>query len=248
MIGVMRLREFSIVGLVLSANFAFSQQVGIVDLTQPEPGLVEAQTKSNQLPAGCTQMTAGIIADGAVTADDRRPRRISLEIDKLISNTIEVDGEGRAEVQLKNIGETPIQIPSSKDSSVIKAPSPDHLEWEQGNFEVVLRDKQNHTIALKSTEWPLFGSRFVTGSQTTINPGEWITAFLSFKVEDIYHTTKSTEFPIGEAKLFVEWQQARREWNRVGCTWNRAWFDYEGYYKQEHSTTAVQIKQPGSNR
>jgi hypothetical protein len=47
----------------------------------------------------------------------------------------------------------------------------------------------------------------------TIKPGEWITAFLSFKVEGIYHTNSSTEFPIGDAKLFVEWQQARRVWN-----------------------------------
>jgi len=117
---------------------------------------------------------------------------------------------------------------------------------EQGNLGVVLRDKQNHTIALKSAERSLFGSQFVTGSQMTIKPGEWITAFLSFKVEDMYHSVSSTEFPVGNAKLFVEWEQARREWNRENCVWNRAWFDYDSYYRQERPTTAVQIKRSGS--
>lgn len=234
-------------GLLLSASVAFSQQVGVVDLTEPEAGTAAAQTKGDQLAPGCTQETVGTMANGAITADDHQPRRITLEIVKLTSDTLEVGGEGRAEVRLRNVGETPIQIPWSKDSSVIrKAPSPDRLEWEQGNLGVVLRDKQNHTIALKSAERWLFGSQFVTGSQMTIKPGEWITAFLSFKVEDMYHTTSPKEFPIGDAKLFVEWQLARREWNLEDCAWNRAWFDYEGYYSQEHPTTAVQIKQSGS--
>ena len=137
-----------------------------MDLTEPEAAHASAQTMSDQLAPGCTQETVGIMADGVITPIGSQPRRISLEIVKLSSDTLEVRGEGRAEVRLRNVGETPIQIPWSKDSSVIrKAPNPDHLEWEQGNLGVVLSDKQNHTIALKSAERWLFGSQFVTGSQ-----------------------------------------------------------------------------------
>ena len=243
----MRLREFSVLGLLLWASFAFSQQVGVVDLTVPEASQASAKTNVEQLAPGCTQETVGMMADGAVVPEDGQPRRISLEIVKLRSDTLEVGGEGRAEVHLRNVGETPIQIPWSKDSSVMrKALNPDHLEWEQGSLGVVLTDKENHTIALKSAEQWLFGSQFVTGSQMTVKPGEWITAFLSFKVEDKYHPGSSTEFPIGEAKLSVEWQQARREWNREKCVWNRAWFDYEGYYRQERPSSTVQVKRSDS--
>jgi hypothetical protein len=186
------------------------------------------------------------MSNGVITPDDSQPRRISLEIVKLSSDTLEVGGEGRAEVRLRNTGDTPIQIPWSRDSTVMrKAPNPDHLEWEQGNLDVVLIDKQNHTIALKSAERWLFGSQFVTGSQLTIKPGEWITAFLSFRLEDMYHSATSAEFPTGDAKLFAEWQQARREWNRENCVWNRAWFEYDGYYRQERPTAPIQIKRSG---
>jgi hypothetical protein len=202
-INCMRLTKFSILGLLLSASVGFSQQVGVVDLTAPE--VAETQTKGDQLAPGCTQETVGVMANGAVVSNGGPPPRISLEIVKLSSDILEVGGEGRAEVRLRNVGETPIQIPWSRDSSVFrKAPNPDHLEWEQGSLGVVMVDTQNHRIALKSAVPWLFGSQFATGSPITIKPGEWITALLSFKLEDMYHTNSSKEFPIGDAKLLVE--------------------------------------------
>jgi hypothetical protein len=244
----MKLNEFSALVLLLLADVAFSQQVGMVSLADPEPAPVVAQTKGDKLGSGCTQETVGKMANGFIKPDGSQPRRISLEVVNLSSDRLEVGGgDILAEVRLRNVGETPIQIPWSRDSSVMrKAPSPDHLDWEQGSFRVVLRGKQDHTIALKSAESWLFGSQFVTGSQMTIKPGEWVTAFLNFEVVRMYQTSSSAEFPIGDAELFVEWQQARRVWNREKCTWSRAWFDYEHYYKQERRTIAVQIKQPGS--
>jgi hypothetical protein len=163
------------------------------------------------------------------------------------NRTLEVGGESRAEVRLKNVGDTPIDIPWSTDSGVIKeAPNPDVLQWEQANL-VVLLDKKNKTIALKTADWPLYGSRFVGGSQLTIKPGEWVTAFIEFKVEDLYHIVSFTEFPVGEARLSLEWEQASRAWGREKCGWSRAWFDYGGdYYKQERPTIAVQINRSGS--
>ena len=77
---------------------------------------------------------------------------------------------------------------------------------------------------------------------------KWITAFLKFNVENLYHTTNLAEFPVGEAKLFLKWGQALRTLNRENCVWRRAWFDYAGYYEQEHPTAAVQINRPDSGK
>jgi len=207
-----------------------------------------AEQKIAQLPAGCTQAT-GVMADGGVKPPDNQPRTMSLEIVKLSSQTLEVGGYGRAEVRLKNVGENAISIPWSTDSGLIrKAPNPDVLRWEQANLGIVLLDKKNSRIALKTADWPLYGSKFVSGSQLTLKPGEWITAFLDFKVEDLYHIVTAPEFPLGESRILLEWGQASRAWGRENCGWNRAWFDYGrgGYYKQERPTMTVLINRSGS--
>src|SRR5580658_3952153 len=193
---------------LLTASAAFPQQVGVVDLTRPIGVLAVAEQSGNQLPPGCTQEKRGIMAHGSMKLDDNHPRSISLEIIELSNETLEVGGDGRAEVRLKNVSEKPISIPWSTGWSAIrKVPSPDHVEWEEGSFQVVLRDRQIRTIALKNTDWSLYGSPLVSGSLLTIKPGEWITAFLNFKVEDRYHAGRLAEFPVGEAKLFLEWGQ-----------------------------------------
>lgn len=189
------------------------------------------------------------MADGGVKPPDNQPRTMSLEIVKLSSQTLEVGGYGRAEVRLKNVGENAISIPWSTDSGLIrKAPNPDVLRWEQANLGIVLLDKKNSRIALKTADWPLYGSKFVSGSQLTLKPGEWITAFLDFKVEDLYHIVTAPEFPLGESRILLEWGQASRAWGRENCGWNRAWFDYGrgGYYKQERPTMTVLINRSGS--
>jgi hypothetical protein len=188
------------------------------------------------------------MANGGVKPPDNSRRTISLEIVKLSSQTLEVGGESQAEVRLKNVGETAINIPWSTDSAVIqKAPNPDVLQWEQADIGIVLVDKENKRIALETAQWPLYGSKFVATSQLTLKPGEWITAFVDFKVEDLYHIVGFAEFPVGESRLFLEWGQAARAWSHEKCGWNRAWFDYGGdYYKQEHPTIAVQVNRSGS--
>jgi hypothetical protein len=237
----MKLMVGAVFGL-LSTNWAFPQQMGVVNLPLPQSTQPVAPSKVAQLPPGCTQPT-GVMANGAVKPPDNQRRTIAREIVKLSSQTLEVGSESRAEVRLTNVGDKPINIPWSTDSGVIqKAPNPDVLQWEQANLGIALLDNKNKTIALKTAEWPLYGSTFVAGSQLTIKPGEWITAFLDFKVEDLYHIVSFAEFPVGEARLFLEWEQASRTWSREKCGGSRFWFDYGGdYYKQEHPTIAVQI-------
>jgi len=244
----MKAIAFALLGL-LTASAAFPQQVGVVDLTRPIGVLAVPEQSARQLPPGCTEEKRGIMADGIVELDNNRPRSISLQIIKLSNETLEVGGVGRAEVRLQNTGEEPISIPLSTDWAAIqKASSPDHLEWEEGSFQVVLRDKPNHTIALTSNDWSLYGSRLVSGSLMTIKPGEWTTAFLNFRVLDRYHIVSPAEFPVGEAGLFLEWAQTRRIWNRKNCVWNTSSFDYRGYYKQERPTATVQVNRSGSGK
>jgi hypothetical protein len=244
----MKVMVSAVFGL-LCTSWAFPQQVGIVRLPLPQSTAPAAEQKIAPVPQGCTQET-GVMADGGVKPPDNQPRTILLEIVKLNSQTLEVGGDGEAEIRLKNVGETAINIPWSTDSGVIqKVPNPDVLRWEQANLGIVLLDKKNSRIALKTADWPLYGSKFVSGSQLTLKPGEWVTAFLGFKVEDLYHIVKIPEFPLGEARLFLEWGQAARVWGHEKCGWNRAWFDYgkTGYYKQEHPTMTVLIKGSGSD-
>jgi hypothetical protein len=234
---------------LLAASAAFPQQVGVVDLTRPIGVLAVAEQSDNQLASGCTQGKRGVMAHGAMKLDDNQPRRISLQIIKLSSDTLEVGGDGRAEIRLKNTSEKPISIPWSTDWSAIrKASNPDHLEWEEVSFQVVLRDKRNHTIALTSADWSLYGSQFISGSLVTIKPGEWITAFMNFKIENRYHTSSLAEFPVGEAELFLDWTQAHRIWNRENCVWNTWSFDYMRYYKQERPMETVQINRPNAGK
>jgi hypothetical protein len=240
----MKLMVCAVFGL-LSTNWAFPQQVGTVNLPLPESTEHVAQQNVAQLPPGCRQPT-GIMANGVVKAPDKQ-KTMSLEVVKLSSQTFEVGGKGRAEVRLKNTGDTPINIPWSTDPGVIqKAPNPDVLRWDQANLGIVLLEKQK-TIVLKTADWPLYGSTFVVGSQLTIKSGEWVTAFIEFKVEDLYHVVNFTEFPVEKASLFAQWEQATRVWGREKCGWSRAWFDYaKDYYKENRPTIAVRINRPGS--
>lgn len=230
---------------LFSTSAALSQQIGVVDLTKPEPNPTQQQSGMTP-PSDCAAPT-GIMANGVIKPDDNLPRKILLEINKLSSEKLEVGSDFLAEIRLKNIGDKAINIPWSTDPSVIqRGPSPDHLQWEQANFRIVLKNKQNHTIALKGAEPSLYGTEFASGTQLTIKPGEWIAAFVNFKVEDMYHIVPENQFRLGESRLFLEWHQALRRWDRAKCGWNRVWFAYAGYYKQEHPTVPVQIDWPGS--
>jgi hypothetical protein len=243
----MKLMVSAVFGL-LSTAWAFPQQIGVVHIPLSEPTQPTAEQNAAQLPSGCTQPMVGF-GDGAVKPPRNQKRAILLEIVKLTNQPLEVGSEGRAEVRLKNVGDQTINIPWSTDSRVMqKAPNPDLLQWEQANLGIVLLDNKKRTIALKTAEWPLYGSKFVSGSRLKIKPGEWITAFLDFKVEDLYQFVSVTEFPVGKLSLSVEWGQASRTWRREKCGWNSVWSDYNrgNYYKQEHPTITVQINRPAS--
>jgi hypothetical protein len=210
---------------LLTTEAAFPQQVRTADLTHPTSTQARKQQEQTPLPADCRKPQGGM-AYGAVMPDDKQPRPISLEIVKLNRESLEVGSEVRAEVRLRNIGSKAITIPWSTDSIIIdRGPNPDQLQWEQANFEFTLRDKQNRRIPTSGTEVSLYGTKSSEGSLVTVNPSEWVTAIVSFRLEDVYHIMKPVEFPTGDANLFVEWQQESRYWTRLKCGWSSAWLD-----------------------
>lgn len=185
------------------------------------------------------------MADGVILPEDKEPREISLAITKLSDENPTVGSEVVAEIQLRNIGKNPINIPWSTDPSVIKkGQDPDHLKWEQGGFEMRLRDWRNEGFVLKSPELPLYGSKFSPESQLTLQPGEWVTARMNFEIEDRYFGT-----PEGESRLSVEWEQASRTWARSKCGATTGWFDYNpGFYKQKQAAVTIHVTDSRSTK
>src|ERR1700735_239155 len=227
---------------LLLANHAFPQQIASVDLTQRlESTQPTERQKVTPLAEACAEPTGGVF-DGVVLPDDKRPREISVEFTNLSSVNPQVGSEVVADIRLRNIDKKPINIPWSTDPSVIeKGQSPDHLEWEQGGFEVRLKDHRNNGFVLKSLDMPLYGSKFSPGSQLTIQPGEWVSARMNFKIEDRYFGT-----PEGESRLSVEWEQASRTWTRSKCGVTTGWFGYNrGFYKQERPSVTIQVTGSG---
>ena len=224
------------------ANHAFSQQIASVDLTQKlESTQPTERQKVTPLPQACAEPTGGVF-DGVVLPEDKRPREISVEFTNLRDVNPQVGSDVVADIRLRNIDSKPINIPWSTDPSVIeKGQSPDHLEWEQGGFEVRLKDHRNNGFVLKSLDMPLYGSKFSPGSQLTIQPGEWVSARMNFKIEDRYFGT-----PEGESRLSVEWEQASRTWTRSKCGVTTGWFGYNrGFYKQERPSVTIQVTGSG---
>ena len=227
---------------LLSASPAFSQQIASVDLTQS----IESNHSTDKPsipppPEGC-EKPEGMIADGVMLPEDKKPREILLELTKLSDRSPKVGSEVVAEIRLKNIDEKPINIPWSTDpNGRTKNQDPDHLEWEQGGFEILLESYGNDgSVLLKSAEFALFGSKFSPGSLLTIQPGEWVIAKMNFIIEARYFGTLG-----GESRLSVRWEQAARTWTRSKCGVNTGWFGYnDGFYKQERPAVIIQVISP----
>jgi hypothetical protein len=130
--------------VLLSANHAFSQQIASIDLTQSiESSQSKEKLKVSPLPEGC-EKPEGIIADGVMLPEDKKPREILLELTKLSDRSPKGGGEVVAEIRLKNIDKKPINIPWSTDPNALtKDQNPNHLEWQQGGFEILLEDQRN---------------------------------------------------------------------------------------------------------
>ncbi len=225
-----------------------AQQVGSVDLSRPPEASKPSESREKTtLPKGCEELSPGGIGDGWVKPEDQLPRDIVVSVISLSDTKAPVGSELQAEVQLQNSDKRAIQIPWSTDSSLIEnGQDPEHLEWEVGTFEFMLRDRKDTKIRLKSLTGWLYGSRFSAGSQRTIQLGESITAVVKFKLEDKY-AIPPERLKEGKWQLLAEWHQVGRYWDVKNCAaWN-SYFQYDDYYRQHNVPMTIQVAAPVSS-
>jgi hypothetical protein len=218
------------------ATSAQAQQIASVDLTLPKVPTKSAGTQA--LPKGCERLLPGNIGDGAAVPPNHEPREIVVEMVKL-SNENPVSGsEVQGEVQLRNSGKYPIKIPWSTDPNIIeKGQNPNRLQWEEGNFSIEL--KHGYEL-LASLSQSLFGSRFSAGSELTIQPGEWVTAFVKFTIAPQYGLPGHS-MTKGKRDLFVEWEQAGELKDVRNCAVSTGWFHYRNYYRQQNPIVTINV-------
>lgn len=237
----MRLIQHAVCLSVLLASVQ-GQQVGSLDLTQPlQPAeSAEKQEKSN-LPEGCKTLSGGGIADGWVEPEDHQVREIEVSMVSVSDMKPTEGSELQAEVHLRNIGKQSIEIPWSTNPGIIKdGQDPNHLNWHGATFRVLLRRHSGNGVLLESsTQW-VYGSKFSAGSLLTIQPGDWISATVKFKLVAMY-LYHPGEFGEGESQFLVEWHQVGRAWNVRDCGGWNGYFQYDHFYKQTKLPLTVQI-------
>jgi hypothetical protein len=232
-----------------------AQEVGSVDLRpSASPSRTTAEEKKKKesagakekgeekdLPGGCEKLQPGIIADGIVKTDDNQPRPILVEVAKISEQEPAEGSELDAEVRLQNTGTRAIEIPWSGDANVIETGqgSKGH-EWQGGYFEVFFRARKPNGVMLKSLSPDLYGTRFHPGSLLTLQPGQWITAKIRFKLEAKY-LYKVGEFQGQEAELFVRWEQVNRVIWIKDCKEGSGFYRYDNFYKQENRGVKMHV-------
>jgi hypothetical protein len=222
--------------------FVGPAQIGYVDLTAPPP-VVSKEEADTSLSAGCTNWGGGF-ADGFIKPDDGKKREITLEFTKISSTVLAQGSEFEAEVRLMNTGHHTIEIPWSTDPATAEAgPVPDHADYEVGEFEINLVNVSGSVIALKSLSSSLFGSKYSTGTERVIAPGQWITARIKTKM-DAEYSFDLQSLTEGQAQLTAEWKQRGRYWslNREKCEIWRGTFLYYNYYNQQSKPATITIK------
>jgi hypothetical protein len=228
--------------LVISAK---GQQIGSVDLAHPPAlGKFAERQERRVHPNGCEKIGGGI-ADGAVIPKKNQPHEIMLEVTS-VSNKQPVAGSVmQAEVRLQNTGQYPIEIPWSPDPNTVERnQNPYRHEWEEGGFQVLL----DRNDLLKSIGQTLYGSKFWKGSLFTIQPGEWITAAIDFKLELEYRIREQV-VRAGKKQLRVEWEQASHTetLDPAKCEQWSGYFTYRNFYQQQNPAITISITKDRSS-
>lgn len=232
-------RSFCILTLIASVH---AQQVGHADVSNPvEPSEDKAETTRE----GCDKLHM-ILTHGSIPPDENQPKKLTLEVTRLITEQAVIGKEVVADVQLRNSGKYAVRIPWSTNLALPEqAPDPDNGEFEVGEFDVHLLDAAGGT-ALKVTSRPLLGAPSSTGSLLEIAPGQWVTVTIRFKLEDEYGTGSGLK--PGEAQIGVTWRQWIRTWsvNRKNCQAVRGSINYNDdfYHQQSKPLKFTLTKEP----
>lgn len=234
------MKGFAILLSLLLPAFAGAQQVATKDLRQPSRSSSQSTQglEKPQNPTGCEKVGVGF-ADGV--SEPETPRQIKLALVKISSPKLILGAETTATVKLQNAGSSPIRIPWSTDfDTTRKGQNPESRSWEFGEFQFAIRNKADRYVELLNTSLPLYGSQLVPGSLLTINPGEWITAQVSFRVG--LAPQASGAIDEGPAELTADWFQTARTRVVEGCGVTQGFFPYDGFYTHENRLAARRVK------
>jgi hypothetical protein len=201
----------------------------------------EQNSQPLELPNGCSKISTTHIVDGVITAEDHLEREILVAITNVSEKNPREGSELQAEVTLRNTGKQSIQVPWNTDPNIIESgQDPEHYVWEVGTFEVVLTSRAHGGALLKNSTQYLYGSQFSPGSMLTIEPGQWITAVIKFKLEDKYFREPG-EFDAGKSVLSLRWHQTHRSWDIRDCTASNGFFQYDSFYAQRTTPFGIEI-------
>jgi hypothetical protein len=218
---------------VLFAASVRAQQIGSVDLTHPK-------TNTRKSVRGCTRTSAGIIGDSFIRRDGKF-RKLTLRMIKLSRTEITQGDNVDAIVRMQNAGGVAIEIPWSADPNTSwVGQDPRHLEWSDGDFQVDLVDSAGNGFGdgfgVKIASGDLYGSKVVPNSFLTIQPGEWVTARIRFKLAEKSIAT-------GAAKIAIEWDRADMSWSvNRNCAAALGYVHYDHYYQQDHPSATITIR------
>jgi hypothetical protein len=220
--------------LVVYAN---GQQIGSIDLTKPPALEMSAERKKEEaLPNNCEKLGGGT-ADGAVITQKGQPLEIIVEVKSLNSKEPNSGSEMQAEIRLRNHGKGDIKIPWGTNPEIAEMnQDSNNLHWEVGSFRILL----DRSEVLKHPGQPLYGSEFSKGSILTIQPGQWITAMVKFRLE-LEYPLREQVVRTGKRQLRIEWEQAAytKTLDEKKCQQWNGYFKY--FYQQINPAVAITI-------
>jgi len=235
--------------LLFTAGFAtavHAQEVASKDLVRPPvAAIVSAPPPATQEPdsaSKCGKMGVGF-ADGMTLAKDKKPRKLKVGLVEIGSKKLPKESEITATGKLENAGGKSVQIPWSTDfQTTIDGQDPNERFWEFAEFEMSIRSKRNpkYYAHLVTTSQPLYASRFVPGSFLTLEPGQWITARISFKIA-VRHP-EFEELDIGTNTLAMEWFQTSRSRIVKDCGVTFGYFPYDSPFESLNRSEVAQVQ------
>lgn len=139
------------------------------------------------MPADCSNSLPEVFADGFIPSPHNRPYKIEVKPISVNNEESAVTGILGVKFELRNIGADAIQIPWSTNPDVIKkGQDPKHLGWNEAHFYVSLKGLNTAKSVVRDLSKSLFGSKYSTGTQLTIHPGEWIAVITHFQLTPHY--------------------------------------------------------------
>lgn len=219
-----------------------AQQIDSKDLLRQSavPNAPPQVPEKAENPKGCEKQAVGF-ADGVTLTKDNVPRKMKVELVKINETKLIEGSEIMATAKLQNVGAQSIEIPWSTDFRTTQdGQDPDNRSWEVGLFQISLRNKANQYNELMGMSQPLYSSKFVKGSTLTINPGEWITAQISFKVA--VHDPPYEKLEEGSADLALEWFQSVRSLVVKDCGVMLGYFPYDGFYERKNRVVVRRVE------